>query len=366
MFSFSTQFENLGDCVINECLLKEVARYQHVLILGHRLPEWLVSRVTGKVTICRSRMAFASRVIQLLSSGQPLSFLFKPGHMVCRKSFLGQVRVAAVSAVMSLLSGLGCRVLRFGTSVDTYGPVERLAQSSLGKLHAAYGVRDLESLELAQQLGITNACLTPDLAFMLPFTDSENARSEIAVSFRSRPWMEGEGEQQLLSSVQRLASQFSLRPVVIEQVRFDRDVSDRMQRVLKSDIVRFEGTQESCDAVFGRYEHSKVLLSNRLHSLLFSWSRGAIPVPVVDRNSDRKIIGLYDQYGLSDLVIDAESIGTLHSRVTQILTDAGSVRARLSSVFEREGRLLREILRKECSHVASNELCATAGAWSHT
>ncbi len=361
LFSFSTQFENLGDCVINELLLKEVGRYQNLVILGHRLPDWLTKRLedSGDVVLCRSRLSFLTHLLQQLMSGDRTAVLFKPGHMVRRSSLIGQVRVLAVAGTTMMLAGFGCRVFRIGTSLDAYGDPERLAQTELGRTHALYGVRDHDSLAAAQQLGITNAALTPDLAFLLPFDSSAHSRNEVGVSFRKRSWLDQDSGTELDQAIRALKADGNLEPVVVQQVHFDEEVSTKLSGDWNAPVVRFEGTEVSCRAVFERYEHCELVLSNRLHSLLFAWSRGAIPVAVIEARDDSKINGLFAQYSLQDLVIDVKNTTSIRSRLQAILAAADTYRRQLRQIFEQEGIALRKIVRNECSESAfvENEVC---------
>lgn len=351
LFSFSTQFENLGDCVINELLLKEVGRYQNLVILGHCLPEWLKKTLedSGDVMICRSRVIFLQRLLQQLMSGDRTSLLFKPGHMVRRFSLFGQARVLAVALTATMLAGFGCRVFRVGTSLDAYGEVERLAQAELGRTHALYGVRDEDSLKAAMRLGITNAALTPDLAFLLPFHAGTHSRNEVGLSFRKRSWLDQDQGAEIGKAIRTLRTDRKLEPVVVQQVQFDEDVSTILSAGLNAPVVRFEGTQASCEAIFARYEDCELVVSNRLHSLLFAWSRGAIPVAVTEAGEDSKIHRLFSQYSLQGLVIDVNSTPSIGTRLHQILETADTYRGQLREIFEQEGNTLREILRSECS-----------------
>lgn len=357
LFSFSTQFENLGDCIINEVLLKEVGRYQPLVILGHRLPEWLTKRLEGvpNVTICRSRPGFVQRLLKMMLSGDRTALLFKPGHMVRRPSLPGQLRMLGVAMITTMLSGLGCRVFRMGTSLDEYGGLENLAQAELGRTHALYGVRDLDSLDAASRLGITAATLTPDLAFLLPYHSGTQTRNELGVSFRRRQWLDQDAGAELLQTILALKAGGRLEPVIVQQVRFDEEVSAKLSGALKGQIVRFEGTDASCREVFERYERCSVVVSNRLHSLLFAWSRGAIPIAIVALGEDSKISGLFAQYSLNDLVIDVRNMQTVRSRLQEILAGAEACRAKLRLIFEQEGCALREMVRNECSESACDE-----------
>lgn len=351
MFSFSTQFENLGDCVINEVLIREICKFQKVMILGPRLPNWLERTVLqrGNAIIYRSRLKFALQILKFLIIRKRLTFFFKPGHMVRSPSFSGELRKSVVTAVTAALSLVGVKICRAGTSLDRYRLLEQFAQVQLGHLHALYGVRDYESLTMAKQFGIKSATFTPDLAFLLPQEkESITRRTEIGLSFRRRDWIHGDPWSTLINTVRTFITEHSFKPVVIQQVMFDQQVSEKLQSEIHADLVQFSGTLGSAEDIFERYRLCHVVVSNRLHSLLFAWMQGAIPIAVVDRTADQKLCSLFEQYELLELIIDIRQTEHLHAALEMIFRDSESIRKKLRGIAEREQALLRSIIAREC------------------
>ena len=64
----------------------------------------------------------------------------------------------------------------------------------------------------------------------------------------------------------------------------------------------FNQTRSSVTSIFEAYASSDFIISNRLHSLIFAWAHGAIPIALVDERIDRKICDLFNYLGLNNLI----------------------------------------------------------------
>lgn len=345
VFSLATQFENLGDCLINDLLLRELARRGRVVVLAQRAPAWLLDRLAefSSIIICRAWPRFLR---EILSSSKHV-FVFKPGHCVARPRLACLARLAAVTTAARILRVCGWKFVRAGVSLDEYQKAEAFLQGALGRQHALYGLRDQKSVAKAQLLGIPAPEYTPDLAFLLPLRSTTRGltRRSLAVSLRQRQWMGDDGKN-ILGPLAAIAGKlkadgWSIR--VVQQVTLDEKLSESVMQRLGCSWASFAQTETSASAVLDAYADSAIVVSNRLHALLFGWACGAIPIAIVDPQHDSKIAGLFQQVGLQELILDCSHFGSLNERV-QALTDCElEWQGRLRSVFLEQQAMLSRV-----------------------
>ena len=108
--------------------------------------------------------------------------------------------------------------------------------------------------------------------------------------------------------------------------------------------MNFAQSEDSARAVQRAYASSSVVISNRLHGLLFGWAGGAIPLAVVDDRHDLKITSLFWKLGLDELLLPAASMDELAGRVLRLLERRQEWTQRLTAVFSAEQRILRAVL----------------------
>ncbi len=123
-FSLQTQFENLGDCVINELVIRELAKHAHVKIIQRRAPGWLLDRlrILPEVEIYASKRQWFSDLFRRLAVRSPVMFAFKPGHYLSSSKVKSVAYSAALVAFCGLCRMQGGKVIRSGVSLDRFGP----------------------------------------------------------------------------------------------------------------------------------------------------------------------------------------------------------------------------------------------------
>lgn len=157
-------------------------------------------------------------------------------------------------------------------------------------------------------MGLKLDGILPDLAFNI-FDKGEatapNDGSTTAFSFRvdKSPAGRARLEAITLEICRRLKPGSSVLFVV--QVQRDLDV---MQDLLKQAedlghlkcrlLVSYDDIEKCREA----YKDCKTIISNRLHALMLGMSSGAVPIALVDRKHDVKIIGLFESIGLKDQI----------------------------------------------------------------
>ncbi|MCC6510797.1 MAG: polysaccharide pyruvyl transferase family protein [Pirellulaceae bacterium] len=358
-FSLQTQFENLGDCIINELVLRELAKHAHVKIVQRRAPSWLLDRLNrvDGVEIFSSKARWFSDLFRRMVTRGPIVFAFKPGHYVCPSKVRGVAYNTAMVAFCGLCRAQGGSVIRSGVSLDRYGPLQSRLQSMLGRLHTSYGVRDQASLEYARQLGAVSAHYSPDMAFLLAdardtsgldgarMITAEVSRPKLSLSFRAQgPMKDSAYLAQLVEATTRCASLNQLQPTVVAQVTYDQALAYELASSLNCDVVRFEQTEASVRGIFTNYSESRLVVSNRLHSLLFGWVAGAIPIPLIENHPHGKIVELFKHLGLSELIHFADDLTGLPAHIGKVVLEEPRRRKQLKKIFQDQRLILQEAL----------------------
>lgn len=358
IFSLATQFGNLGDCLINEILLKQLACNGRVVVLAKDVPSWLLSRLSKQASIDVSAtwLGFLRAAGGGICGSRLCVFVFKPGHGVARSKLRYGVRLAAITTAGALLRLLGVKLARVGVSLDDYSPLEAWLQGALGRLHSLYGVRDELSETKARNLRIA-VDYTPDLAFLLPKpTVAESMpRSSVVLTMRQRPWMGSGGHAVLgpLAAVAQRVQSAGLSLRVVQQVTFDEELSEILAQDLRCERVIFEQNEHSARAVLDAYAVSSIVVSNRLHGLLFGWARGAIPLAIVEEKYDEKIIGLFRQVGLQQLILPISRLAEVADVIVGLVGRQEYWRCRLHSVFSAQQERLRSVFENQALKGAS-------------
>jgi hypothetical protein len=354
-FSLATQFENLGDCLINQLLLEQLSESCRVVVLGRSAPDWLVRRLARheSIVLCRRPGEFFAALFDTLKQGRPAGLVFKPGHWVARPGVFQLGRLATLAALTASLRARRWQVFRLGVSLGDYSRAEAWLQGLLGRQHSLYGLRDEASADLARSLGIIGSSYTPDLAFLLPLCSHAPGPAgtrRLSLSFRSRRWMAADTSTwpDLLNAMQTTAREGGQRLTVIEQVDFDHSLTDEIRQRTGADVVRFVGSERGAQEVFRAHAETDILVGNRLHALIFAWAEGAIPLAVADGGEDRKIRGLFAELGLDELVLEPEELPRLPERLRLIQHEAAAWRERLHSIFHQQQQLLSRTIASLC------------------
>lgn len=347
-FSLATQFGNLGDCIINDLVLRHLAEQATVFVLATNSPKWVVDmlRVYKHVHICHSYNEFVLKVLETAGPTSRRILFFKPGHFAASSNVFKLVRLMLAYIMCWVLVRSGWRIARIGASIDAYSASEALLQARLANLYAYYGVRDGRSYQILAKMGVASVAYTPDLAFLLPSAPVKPTlpRSCVAIVLRKRKWMNDTFPATISEQFHRLIPS-GLCCCVVQQVETDNELAAGISQALGCKLTVFKQTKASADTVFEAYRGSAIAVSNRLHGLLFAWSQGAIPMAIVDESEDKKIIDLFTAIGISELLFPHRAVTDLESHIMQIYLARNYYNHKLSEIFEKQRSQLLGILK---------------------
>lgn len=299
-----TQFENLGDLVINERLLAELRERGDLRVLRSGIPSdfWAGLGVRSEEVLSGTRLSFVwSMVLASLFSRRQAVLVTKPGDV---NSLLGHLSfpkraIKALSFFGLRLAGVKICAIGISTSSDRFRTsfLERFsANQFFGRV-----IRDSASFEAAEMFR-GSLYLGSDLAFLLERWQPDEADSDsvkvIAVSFRDPGDLKS--AQEIVRSLWSLRNNPDIRLVPTYQV--DRDVEFMRWLGAELDL----GEPKKIIRRSEEYQALAGVVSNRLHVLLFSWIAGGAPLALVSE-SNRKIVALFKDLNMSDRVFEIGS-----------------------------------------------------------
>jgi polysaccharide pyruvyl transferase WcaK-like protein len=360
----AVQVENLGDQLINAAMVDAVRPHGEVVIDDLETPRWFVDAICkagdrrASASIHRRFfLGLAVEVIRQRVRGEKIRnyVILPPGHTSRRG--LRQARVAAGRyGRLLMLRLLGCRVIRAGFSIGPFDSVNGIVESLGSRAFHFYGVRDRQSVVLAQRYRLSGVRYFPDLAWSEQSEKNHRVISEngpIVVSFRSNVFGQVHSPEYLLPICRRLRLLLGSpivagRPVIVAyQVESDREASLDIVADLRAGGFSVECRPEriALDEARALYGNACCVLSNRLHVLLLAAQCGGLPVALVHLSENAKITSMLTDNGLDDLVIrlDGDADTNLR-RFDAILLRRTVVMARIEKARRDNRRLIADSL----------------------
>jgi len=348
-FSPRTNYENAGDALINRELLRVLRDYGEVHASRSGAPQHFLDeiRLDGSEIRCETRLglgaaAFVAAIKARIRREPPPFMILAPGDP-CGPLDVGLV---ARSAFFALLALAGVRLARLGVSFSRMSAARLRLEAVTSRLYCVSGARDSRSLALAKRSGFANVCYFPDLALALQPPERACKQHDdvlrVAVSLREDNLGSDRREktvarvEQILSLLKDKGCNFTV--MFIAQVNEDRAFMEEL-------CLRF-GERYDCTFVSEQklppladiYRSIDVILSNRLHGLLFASANGAVPLGLLIPECNQKIIGILEDLGLEEHWIDVEAPDSTHVDISGLHASAGSVRA----AFAKSGRLISD------------------------
>lgn len=321
------QYENIGDIVLRRPLadwLRTVGNL-HVFV-GRNAPKDYISalKLSDKDIVYTSFSKWYLRALQGVLSRKCV-YAFKPGEI--QMSLAGMKEHLAMLPVVSIMSLTHQPVLRIGSGSRNFS---RLPMMLMKPSVAASGLVYWRDPDTAEYLGCGK--VMPDLGFASgdPFISSDASRSAMVVSMRGDVVYPN---QKWISAVKSFAQLKNLSIVVVTQVERDSECSQKLARDLDADIVDWNGRDHLAQEAKLRdvYRKTRVVVSDRLHVLIYAFVHGAIPIAVLC-NSSKKIARHFSAIDIEGVDISVDS-----------LADAQSVVRAMSQVFDMQIELFSKL-----------------------
>lgn len=312
-FFIETQFDNLGDALINRELIKLMAKHSDVTLGLSKVPDDFYEMIGRDVLAAHikdrtsGRSLFLLKVLQRALRGESCFVFLSPGGWIGELDGRLNLRSWLHTALYYLLSFVGVRVCQLGVSYEDLGPKLKLLLWGRSGAMFRHFARDEGSRREAERAGVRIDGLCPDLAFHAFASDSRGDGAQgITFSFRADQYPEQMDDIKALVRSCLSGLDDNLPVHFVAQVKKDRQANKDLAQWAQEYCGRMasydDGSSRIQDAE-NFYRRSRVVVSNRLHSLLLAGSVGnaMIAAPISEHN--KKIRALFSDVGLGKHVV---------------------------------------------------------------
>ena len=334
--SLKTQYENLGDEVINSILLQEIAKRTQVNALSADVPQWYLQNVRDNIGLAGANVRYfddqRAFTTALLCAGvrPPKSWVFTAcGDVSGEQSdykrdlsftllqYLPWLRLASVGASYSSVSPSKARLLRLAS------------QRSKG-----ISVRDSlsQSLLAEKQVKVDRV---PDLAFKMPWRSTGFEPVRALFSFRQIAGRNEATFTALLKKAVEELNEVGLPSAMTWQVGRDEEYCRCLAEKIGIPIKAPPDPHARVKAMCQVYDGAALVFSNRLHVLLVAASRGAVPIALLHK-SERKIRGIFYDNNMSDYYDEPENFA--FEKLKAIIRNLPQYSSKVRSVFDKNSR----------------------------
>lgn len=327
----TTQYENVGDCLINRELLRLLAERSDVYLDTKNCPVEFANQLhsvlehSGQNHKILRGSFYASMLSARLTQRDCFWFLM-PGGITGNGKTGSSIKTWATDLPLRINHALGVKICQVGASFGNMSQQHLNLWRQRRKFFSVFSPRDSLSAEYLTKHGILCDPCIPDLAFNI-FQDSPSNHADQALPstineqqqigcFSFRTDQAPEQEAYVRSEMQNLCERFGphIRWKPIAQVR--RDLPGMLSlcnHLLQSkfnveSVMDIHHDIEKCLAF---YRTVNFVVSNRLHVLLMAASQGARILALtgansVDRSSGAKLKGLLKDLGLEHAILDQD------------------------------------------------------------
>ncbi len=312
--SISTQYENLGDALINRELIDLASKHSRLHVDLSRCPDWFVEMLNlpADTTFSRNRLALLPHMLKARLQGHVPYYFFIPGGNFGEYTLPRYIKnlVGLSYTVAAWLTGT--RICQLGVSYERSGPRFMSGLRMRAKLMHALYVRDEQSSQLLKSYNVPHKGVLPDLAFNL-FAKNAPAKDTIGtVCFSFRTDQSAEQPSLVQQTVDCVVQALPKKTRYVLSVQVERDL--KSMKVIQKHLKEHHGItaeifHEARDItkIQNFYKTVDVVVSNRLHVLLLGSSACGRLVACVD-DKNQKVTGLFKTLGRGDLVVPMEGV----------------------------------------------------------
>lgn len=359
-----TQYENLGDLVINRTLLRNLKNYGRLIVDTRGVPDWFCEQLELNVDERYSNYRVRLRLLVLLFGLKALFnlnsqvYLIRTpgGHSGPIENWIGGVKSLAWFFIFRII---GVRICWFGASIESFSIMREMFEKWYSNFMHFYSLRDSISEGYARKIGIERLESFPDLAWLMETPPASNEPMKIdsdyvIFSFRECPHKLAETVEYnnnlyavLDAIVKLVCGEWSKKLVISYQVTRDYEFCKGIRDRYKYDCdVMFIESQVDSQCMYDLYSRASMVFSNRLHVLLFAMVCGSLPVAVIDLAEHSKITGIFLDARLMRLVIDIRKSSNEVEVLRSLSTDAPAIEEEIALYRKRQLSLGKALLRR--------------------
>jgi len=315
-FSTKTQFENIGDALINREMMNLAAAYGRVhLDLSRCPPSFAKTLGVDKIGVHYNHSAsLFARMLSFALKGRRCYYFLSPG------GYIGELKARQILAktlytfVLLVFWLFGVRLCLIGVSYERIGPIYRVIQRLRSHLFYRHIVRDELSWRYAQKHGFKVHGIMPDLAFNIfpeqPKFGALEKINRVALSFRTDQYAsQKEHVQDIMLKLAAILPR-ETEYVFVTQVERDLKNSEHLKTTLEKQLGREIPLYVHCHSIeecLKIYATCDLVATNRLHALLMGASQNGHGIAVISEGKNEKIEGILSALNMRDSAVWAEN-----------------------------------------------------------
>jgi polysaccharide pyruvyl transferase WcaK-like protein len=348
-----TQFDNLGDALINRELFKICAEHGSVVVCTSGVPgdflNWLRLSDIPKVNVITRKGPFFLQIVNSII----LSVLGKRRVYIVQNpgGYIGEISSSALvvkrikAIFISMLRRFGVRSILLGASYEGLGVRNLVAVKLLSEALSVHAVRDNESRDYCQKNGIFVSGVLPDLAFNVSFTERRPTMLARTCIVSLRDPKDSNYCDAIVGKLRRAYQTGCFESVLLTyQVQRDGHFMESFREMLleagvpveRGAIPLLAGIEEN----LSYYSSAGLVVSNRLHVLLLAWRAGTPAIAVVKNGDNKKIVGIYEDTGFGEFCLRSDDDPEALSRLIARIDNEESL-SRFFRAFDASGEALR-------------------------
>ncbi|WP_369753137.1 polysaccharide pyruvyl transferase family protein [Flavobacterium sp. WC2409] len=311
LYIIATQYDNMGDLLINKCLIDELANYGNVYLDTKKVPadfkKILLEHPNTFELSAISNFSFKGKGLLLVPfiKHNKYSHLFKsPGPFGGAKTVNDKIRYLIFYYLFFIMKRKGAESYLIGNDLIVKSKFDAWVFRKFSFVLERMFVRSKKNVEIFKELQISNVGYVPDLCFLMNSEDKSSEKNKVGVSFRDLE--NGVLHEKIVKSIKEMIVFYSNKSYQIEffyQVERDCLYNENLYNLFKEmpNVSFRKGalTWEQRDF----YKDVDAVLSNRLHVLLLAQSYNSIPMALIDDNAKTiKIKDIYESIGLEDFI----------------------------------------------------------------
>lgn len=322
-YQTKTKFINTGDALINRALLDILRDYGTLKCnCSDDIPAFFIKELGIKEVEKiqnKTELGFVYTIlkdaIRSKKENNHIYIVSGLGH-----NFGGSIKKCVRNLIASIIFYIyhlfGVKTIRIGMTI---GPITKplaYTEKIRGRFVDYYYVRDSKSLKLCHDIGINKVKMCPDMSWIF---DKNSIRKQcknnkICINLR-KTIFDAEDDKfyqkkmlemcdQILSIISKKGDELIFCYQVQEDKEYCQEAFDYFKDKYSCTIISNQIRLIDAKRIYGS---SSYIISNRMHSLLFAYKYGALPIALIDSKIHSKIQQTFDDCNLHELIIDVYS-----------------------------------------------------------
>ncbi|WP_339876380.1 polysaccharide pyruvyl transferase family protein [uncultured Algoriphagus sp.] len=324
LYIVATQYDNMGDLLINKCLIDLLSVNRIVYLDCKNVPEdfkniLLESKNVKEFSTISKFSLKGLGLIFIPFSNFGFSHIFKsPGPFGGAKNLNDKIRYLLFYFIYKTFHLKHTEPVLIGNDLIIDSAFDKWFWNRLSSFMSNIYVRSHLNLKVFSDNGI-RASYSPDMCFLLSNASKvrKMEKNKICISFRDLN--ESIYERELIESLQIAINYYSLLNYSIEffyQVSRDKDFNKKLYNLFANNsniIFRDEVLTWSERDYYSEFDF---VISNRLHVLLLAQCNGVIPIGLINNNvKTNKISNIYSSIGMDNHIFYSINTDDLDSFV---------------------------------------------------